>query len=119
MRIVVVLLGFGYFSFGQFQNPCGIASTFSNYSQAISEVRSATFSYSERINTDQSDWIRSAEYYSCDSQMGFLIIATESKESVHKNVPIGVWEAFKNAQGKGSFYNQAIKGEFKLELTTP
>ncbi len=85
---------------------------FSTYSSAISKIRSTDFSLQEKINTDSS-WIDSIEYYSCDSQTGFLIINTKREQSyIHSGVPIQVWEEFKDAPSYGRYYKNHISGNY-------
>lgn len=89
---------------------------FSTYKDAISSVKECGFKMEDKVNTDSS-WIDSIEYYSCDEVLGYLIINTKSGHSyIHKNVPIQLWNQFKNADSFGRFYNQRIKGSYYLRL---
>lgn len=99
------------------QHPCAsAAATYSSYELALSAVREANFNYSERLVTDQSSWIRLAEFYCCEAGNGFLVITTDKNEYIHQGVPLNIWEAFKAAPSRGGFYNQAIKGHYQLIL---
>ena len=87
-----------------------INPNFTSYQNAIEVVQNASFTIEEKINTDSS-WIDSIEYYCCDEVSGYLIVNTKKGKSyIHKNVPIQVWNEFKNADSFGRFYNQNIKG---------
>lgn len=89
-------------------------SNFKSFDDAIEVVRETNFSIEEKVNTDSS-WIDSIEYYSCDEQLGFLIINTNKGRSyIHKNVPIQVWNEFKNASSYGKYYNNFIKGRYTM-----
>ena len=93
-----------------------INSNFKSYQIAIETVQNSSFAIEEKVNTDSS-WIDSIEYYSCDELTGYLIINTKKDKSyIHKNVPIQVWNEFKNAESYGRFYNQTIKGNYYLEI---
>ena len=92
-----------------------IGENFISYDEAITVVRATDFSIEEKVDTDSS-WIDSIEYYSCDKTSGYLIVNTKKGKSyIHKNVPIQVWNEFKNADSFGRFYNQNIKGNYYLE----
>lgn len=96
------------------KNCSDIDSNFSSYKNAIEIVQNSTFAIEEKVNTDSS-WIDSIEYYSCDELTGYLIINTKKDKSyIHKNVPIQVWNEFKNAESYGRFYNHFIKGKYYM-----
>jgi hypothetical protein len=93
-----------------------ISSKFTSYEDAIELVQNSSFAIEEKVNTDSS-WIDSIEYYSCDEVSGYLIVNTKKGKSyIHKNVPVQVWNEFKNAESYGKYYNQNIKGNYYLVL---
>lgn len=93
-----------------------INTNFTSYKNAIELVRETDFNIEEKVNTDSS-WIESIEYYSCDEAFGFLIVNTKKGGSyIHKNVPIQVWNDFKNANSFGRFYNQNLKGNYHINI---
>lgn len=98
-------------------NNCSeINTNFTSYENAIELVRETDFSIEEKVNTESS-WIDFIEYYSCDEASGYLILNTKKGKSyIHKNVPIQVWNEFKNADSFGRFYNQNIKGNYYLDI---
>lgn len=90
---------------------------FTSYDQAISLVKRSTFKIEEIANTSRSSLFTSAKYYSCNGFTGYLIYKTNrGYEYIHKGVPINVWEEFKNASSKGSYYNINLKNRFQLKL---
>ena len=89
---------------------------FTSYSQAINLVRNSSFKIEEAANTSNSSWITSAKFYSCDGMTGYFIYSTKDHEFIHKGVPINVWEEFKNASSKGSYYDYNIKYKYQLNL---
>jgi hypothetical protein len=98
------------------KNCSEINTNFTSYQNAIEVVLHSTFVIEDKINTDSS-WIDSIEYYSCDETFGYLIVNTrKGKSYIHKDVPIKVWNEFKNADSFGRFYNQNIKGNYYLEI---
>ncbi len=79
------------------------------HSSGLKTITSAKFKYVDEANTSKSSWIRGAKYYSCNSQLGYLIISINGKKYIHKDVPIKVWRDFKKANSFGSFYNNKLK----------
>ena len=94
-----------------------LPESFTSYSQAIQLVKNCTFQLKDVANTSNSSWITSARYYSCDGRSGYFIYTTNrGYEYIHKGVPTYVWEGFKNAPSKGSYYDHNIKGRYRLPL---
>jgi len=89
-----------------------LPANYSSYAEAIQTIQSAHFKIAESINTSKSSWIRGASYYSCDGNTGFFIIKTDRGDYIHSNMPIDIWEEFKNAKSYGSYYNQFIKHRY-------
>jgi hypothetical protein len=114
LLVIILLSEINYFCIGQ--NCNNIPSSFNSYAEATQLVKSSNFKIKESVNTSKSSWIRGATYYSCDSKKGFLIIRTDDREYIHQNVPIETWNGFKNASSFGSFYNNYIKGNYRVVL---
>lgn len=93
-----------------------LPKTFNSYDQALYEVKSAKFSYVDKVNTVGSSFVTGASYYSCDGQYGFLIIGLNNRQYIHKDLPIKVWLSFKSASSFGTFYNQNIRNKYRLTL---
>ena len=88
---------------------------FYSYSQAIQEIKKATFKYTDKLPYGKSSWMLSASYYSCDGSNGYLIYTTDKgKEYIHEKIPMHVWIEFKNASSSGSYYVQKIKGRYRM-----
>jgi hypothetical protein len=99
------------------QNCNQLPSSFSSYTQAIRQVKSASFQLKDVANTSSSSWITSAKYYSCDGETGYFIYTTNrGYEYIHQGVPLSMWKVFKNASSKGEYYNDYIKGNYQLEV---
>lgn len=98
------------------KNCSEINPIFTSYNNAIEVVQNSSFAIEEKLDTNSS-WIDSIEYYSCDKVSGYLIVNTKKGTSyIHKNVPIQVWNDFKNTDSFGRFYNQNIKGNYYLDI---
>lgn len=93
-----------------------LPNSFSNYDQAQEIVLSSSFKHTDEADVSGSSWISSAKYYSCDGLLGFLVIKTGNRTYIHQDMPFEVWESFKNADSKGSFYSRNIRGNYRLKL---
>ncbi len=97
-----------------FSNNCDVS--FSTYSQAVKYVQSHSFKLTDEIDCNRSSWIRSAKYYSCDGETGFMIFTTDTYIYIHKELPIDIWDEWKEASSLGSFYNENIKHRYHMYL---
>ena len=94
-----------------------LPQSFSSYGQAIRLVKNSDFIITEEANTSESSWITSANYYSCDGETGYFIYTTNrGYEYIHKGVPLRIWNGFKNASSKGSYYDANIRKKYQLRL---
>ena len=93
-----------------------IKTDFDSYQSALKIIKSSDFNISDNCDTSKSSWIFNAEYFSCDKESGFLLIATKSRTYIHKEVPIETWNEFKRAESFGKYYNRNIKSHFQLVL---
>lgn len=100
------------------KNDCNnLQTNFNSYSDAINKIESTNFKFIDNVNTSNSSWIRSASYYSCDEKLGYFIFSTDKRTYIHKDLPIGIWNSFKNASSFGRYYNYKIKNRYQLYLT--
>lgn len=114
IRIITLLFFFILTSCG---NNCDeIPNSFSNYDRAKEIVLSSNFKLTDKADVSGSSWITSAKYFSCDDLSGFFVIETGNRTYIHQDMPYEVWENFKNANSKGSFYSRHIRGNYQLKL---
>jgi len=90
--------------------------SFSSYNDAVKAIKEAHFKIHENISTPKSSWVIGASYYSCDGELGFFILLTDRKEYLHSNVPVNIWNEFKNSNSFGSYYVNNIKHRFQFHL---
>ena len=113
IKIIVVLLAFTNICCSQNCNQLDIGK--GDCEIVIKQVRQSSFNISEEVNTSKSSWIKKLEYYSCDKEVGYLILSTKrGKVYLFKDLPIILWRDFKQAESFGSFYNEYIKGRYSL-----
>lgn len=89
---------------------------YSSYDQALKMIAAAHYKFIDKCNTASSSWIQSAVYGSCDGKYGFFLLKTKSKWYIFSNVPISVWEGFKAAPSKGTYYNYHIRGNYQFNI---
>jgi hypothetical protein len=93
-----------------------LPNTFISNKITIEQVEKSFFNVKVSIDTSKSSWIIGLSYYSCDKKTGFLIMETKSQKYIHQEVPILLWEKLKKASSFGTFYNDNIKGKYKIRL---
>ncbi|WP_293300374.1 KTSC domain-containing protein [Pedobacter sp. UBA4863] len=99
------------------QNCKDIPQAFSNYRSASATIQTAKFLFLDNINTPKSSWIKSASFKSCDRKKGYLIIYLKNNNTyIHQNLPTNIWNNFKKANSKGSYYTKNIKKRYKLRI---
>lgn len=114
-KTIFILILISLFSCNSKSGNCSdLPPSFSSYNDAISSVESVDFKIEDEADTSKSSWIRSADFYSCDGDSGYLIISTDDHEYIHENLPVSVWEDFKNADSFGKFYNANIKNNYQM-----
>lgn len=96
--------------------PCEeIPDSFSSFSEAERIVRNAKYQFTDKISNLDSEWITSAEYYSCDGKQGYFIMCTvKSGCYIFDDVEMEIWEGFKGAGDYGKYYHKAIKGKYRM-----
>ena len=99
------------------QKPCEeISENFRSYNAAKNEIDKASFNFIDKVNTSKSSWIKQASFYSCNGNEGYFILETKQKSYVFKNLPISVWQEFKDADSFGTYYSSYIRGKYILIL---
>lgn len=101
-----------------FSNDCAnLPKSFGSYDEAVRIIKETHFTFQDNVITASSSWIRGANYYSCDNQIGYFLLYTDKQDYIYKDLPIDVWNGFKTSSSFGSFYNQSIKNRYQLYLT--
>lgn len=91
-------------------------NSFSSYEQAREMVLTSDYKIEESADVSDSAWITSVLYLSCDGVNGFFVIKTNRKTYIHQNMPYQVWQNFREAESKGSFFSRNIRGHYQLKL---
>lgn len=98
------------------ENCLSLPESFNSYEQTIELIEHSKFQIHDELTQINSSWIDKVEFFSCNKEDGFLIVSVNGKKYFHQNVPISVWENFRIAASKGSFYNGVIKNRYALSI---
>ncbi len=115
---VLIVTCLSYYGQLNAQTPCPAKNgIYESYTVAVQEVRNFKFTYSDIADFSKSSWLESAEFYSCNSSTGYLIVNLKSGRSfIHFDVPKETWNAFVASSSFGGFYNRTVKGRYRLLL---
>jgi KTSC domain len=92
-----------------------IPDYFSSFEEAEDIVRNSEYQYSDELNNMESEWITSAEFYSCDGASGYFIMCTMKNGCyIYDDMEIDVWKRFKGAGDYGKYYHQVIKNKYQM-----
>lgn len=91
-----------------------IPKMFSSLDEAKNTIESTNWSFKDQVDTKSSSWIRSAHYYSCDEETGYLIICLENKCYVFDYVEKDVWLEFRDTKDHGRYYHKFIKNKYQM-----
>lgn len=90
-----------------------LPTRYESYHQALRYILNYKYEFSEAINKSSS-WIGESSFYSCNGTIGFLIFKTGDHVYIHSEVPLWVWNEFKNSVSIGKYYNENIKYRYQL-----
>lgn len=93
-----------------------IESDSDTYIPAIQEQTEEVIdnTFEDSFSSPNSSWIKGADYNSEDGEYGMMNIYTDAQKYTFIDVPVSVWNDFKNAPSKGSYYHANIKGRYQL-----
>jgi hypothetical protein len=94
-----------------------LGNSYNNYESANRAISSSRFQLTDKVNTYKSSWIRGASFYSCDGDVGYFYLKTDSNNYIYKDVPLKIWNAFKNASSHGEFYNANIRNRYYFYIS--
>ena len=72
------------------------------------------------LDTSKSSWIESARYIrDAETGAGYLVLGIKGEKATYVDVPVGVWQDFKQADSLGQFFTREIKGKYEREEGEP
>jgi hypothetical protein len=94
-----------------------LPSSIESYNEAESTIGSTSFEFEDNFSSPESSWISGASFSSIDGKTGYLKMNTKRGESyIHQDVPVAIWEEFKDASSKGRYYNANLRNKYQLEI---
>jgi len=117
LSLLIALIFIGMYLNASEDNCSQTSHSWKSKKEAITQIEKTTFKTSESISTPYSNWMTSAQFYTCDDKFGFLLIKSEKNTYLHEDVPITVWNALKNAKSIAGYYNFYIKNKYKFDTT--
>jgi hypothetical protein len=112
-----IFFGLSFFFYSCSAQPCtNLQESFSSYNEAVSKIEKTKFNLTDKVYTGKSSWIKNASFYSCNKQDGYFILVTFKKSYIFQDLPFTIWSGFKNAESFGSYYNNFIRGRYRLIL---
>ena len=96
-------------------NCAQLSEAWKSKKKAVESIESTAFNVSDTAVPNYKSWLVSAHFYSCDGEIGYLIIKGNKKTFLHQNVPMAVWQSLKNAKSMGGYYNFYIRNRYQLE----
>jgi hypothetical protein len=92
-----------------------LPANFRSYPEAVRAIEKTSFELTDELPFGKSPWFLSATYYSCDGYFGYLEYSTQDrKEYILERVPLKVWTEFKNATVNALYFQQNIKGKYRV-----
>ncbi|MGB3180971.1 MAG: hypothetical protein WBB45_06255 [Cyclobacteriaceae bacterium] len=80
-----------------------------NRTQAISTLSDTEFIFEQSLETLQVFGVKKATFYSCDGNLGYLVVNTSRRNYLYENVPRALWENFKVAYSIDGFFVKNLK----------
>ena len=115
LSLLIALIFVGLYLNATEDNCSQVSNDWKTEKEAIAQIQTASFKTSDLVRPDETSWMTSAQFYSCDDQFGYLIVKSEKKTFIHQDVPKAVWLALKDAKSIGGYYNFYIKNKYKLD----
>ena len=100
----------------KYKSCSSLPDKFKSYGNALNEINSTDFPIEDSCDTSNSSWIVDAEFFSCDTKSGILVITTSKETYLYKNVPKSIWNGFVKAESKGKYYNMVIRYKYFFPL---
>lgn len=115
MRVSILSLFLAFALIDGFSQTCkDLPDRYSSYHDANQKIKSSTWLFSDSRPTPESSWIIRISYFSCDGETGFLLVRAGRLEYIHSNFPKSMWNEFRAAPSKGTYYNARIRGRYQF-----
>ncbi len=97
---------------------CANLDAHSSHNDVLNAFESDDFKIKDQFEIDYN-WMKSAAYFSCDGNVGYLMLKTkdfsEAEEFIFRDVPQAMWNGFKNNRNPYTYFYKHIDKEFKKQ----
>lgn len=83
-----------------------------DFEASLQKIEGATWRYTQSMHLNRPFGFRSADFYSCDGQTGYLVIRVDEEKYIYMKVPVSVWEEFSKTSDPENFIKEKIDGNF-------
>ena len=73
-------------------------------SESIALIRASTYRFDQSFRLTRKQGLQLGEYYSCDNEVGFLIIKYNGKESLYHKVDRRIWDELISSSDPEGYY---------------
>ena len=73
-------------------------------SESIALIRASTYRFDQSFRLTRKQGLQLGEYYSCDNEVGFLIIKYDGKESLYHKVDKRIWDELISTSDPEGYY---------------
>ena len=85
---------------------------------AISIIKQSSFRYQQQFKISRTYGVINASFFSCDGQLGYLIITVDKKDYIYFDVPKSKWTGLISSADINGFYDEEIKGNYEVITET-
>lgn len=89
-----------------------LSNNFDSLQNALETLRETRFALTQNFNIKRKKGLKSGEYYSCDSQVGYLVILIDESYSIYFNVPKSDWDVLISSNDPEFFIRQEISKKY-------
>ncbi len=86
-----------------------LPETFQDLVEAIRLIKASRFGYQQDFKTTRRSGLMEASYYSCDFKSGYLIVRFDGQDHLYTQIPVEMWEQFRQTADIDGFYLNKIK----------
>ena len=80
--------------------------------KAISTIELTTFRYQQQFKISRTYGIMSARFYSCDGELGYLVLKVDKRDILYFEVPEDIWKRLISSADINGFYEAEIKSNY-------
>ena len=80
----------------------------------IQTIENTKFRFRQKFTINRKNGFQGAFFYSCDNQIGYLIIKEDNKKIIYNEIPITEWKNMLSGSNPINYYYQKIAPEYNI-----